>query len=96
MFKNTNRNVGNCRVQTEAERNELAQQIFNKKVDGYWINVNGEIIATKTLREMLTQVAGKEKIKRDVEINHKFGVWGEVGILRQYTPRQFIKKFGEI
>lgn len=96
MFDNSRETVGNCKVLTDAERNKLAHDIFNKKVDGYWIKVKGEVIATKKLGEMLKEVAGKENITRDIEINHKYGVWGDVGTLRQYTPRKLIAKFGDI
>lgn len=96
MFDNTNKKVGNCRVLSEAERKELTNDIFNKKVDGYWIQVNGKKIATVKLGEMLVEVAGKPEIARDIEINHKYGVWGDVGTLRQYTPRKLKAKFGDI
>jgi hypothetical protein len=96
MFESTKEKVGNCKVLTDSERNELANDIFNKKVDGYWIKVKGKIIATKKLGEMLKEVAGKENIVKDIEINHKYGVWGTVGTLRQYTPRKLKAKFGDI
>ena len=76
MFKNTKNNVGNCRILTDYERNNLMYEIFMKKVDGYWIKVKGEVIATRTLVEMLEQVAGRPNITADTKINQKYGVWG--------------------
>jgi len=88
--------VGNCIVGTEAERNELMNDIFNKKVDGYWIEVQGEVIKAPKLMDILKLVAGNPEIKADVEINHKYGIWGTVGSIREYTPRKFKNKYGNI
>lgn len=105
MFENTNTTVGNCRVLTDAERSKLAHDIFNKKVDGYWIKVKGEVIANKSLGGLLVEIRTRDaenndknidNINKDIEIEHKFGAWGTVGTLRGYTPRQLKIKFGDI